>query len=454
MQHGSYRRAICLFLVVILVGCVMDGPPGPAKKKPKNKGKKPAQASGAPRGPSGPFGTGPFDNRFGRGDGHTGPAPSFICNQAVEPPFNARFDGQPFGQPQPNPQTSFAGMFAEVPTRSGPIGAPNGTTTIFDLSHGGPGGLRAQSTGSRIPEPQTMIFDSNPQFLPRQDAELARFGITQEDVVDTVRHSPPGMAFSVGQRVGDGPTTQVHMFTTGAMTTVHETTHAINAWLECWKNFQNQNGRHERAFYAMDGKAYFVQELEPEIGRGQVSALLPITLQGMDQDGRGRHATYFLDGGVGHNSMLYLWDEWFAYTNGARAAIQQARHGRSTELGVDAMAGPLEFTVYALATLRAAKDHHPPYGGFPQMEAVFKANAERAMGLVREGIEMSTGLNISNGSRSAPSHPGLFSSDKELHYLQRFRGGGDLQTEALRKFAIDEFGPVWTQRVFGFGGPT
>ena len=211
-----------------------------------------------------------------------------------------------------------------------------------------------------------------------------------------------------------------YWFPDDAMTSGHETTHGINAHL---RNNEAPQGRYN-AFYVLHDRAAFVAE--PQMRKADIAPFIPASLQG------DRYATYITGQSAWDDTPLYVFDEWVAYTNGADVAVGQVQAGLYRGEWTDAVMGPLEFVVYAIATARAASDKDPTYFASNVQFRRFTAwNIERAMRLFEAGRTMSQ-----------------FQWARQDAYAAALRTGADAAD--LRAFARTTWGADWTQRVLGF----
>lgn len=205
----------------------------------------------------------------------------------------------------------------------------------------------------------------------------------------------------------------------------HETSHGIHAHL---RNHHNNTGQRANAFYLLEDKAALV--VEPPIRKAQVAPFIPARLRGS------RYATYVTGQAAWDDRPLYLWDEWCAYVNGSAVAIDLFRAGQWSFGSRDAVAGTLEFTVYALAVGMAVERLAPAY--FEQnlqFREFLAAHTLRAMTLYRAGATM------------AP----FARADQEA--LARALEESP-EAEPIRAFAFRTFGEAWARHaLFGAALP-
>ena len=138
--------------------------------------------------------------------------------------------------------------------------------------------------------------------------------------------------------------------------------------------------------------------------------------------------------GKPYGAPLYVFDEWNAYVNGAAVAVGLEADGLWTRGWRDAVMGPLEFTVYAIATVKAVADGDPAYfAADTQLRAFTAWNIRRAMALFEQGRAMAD-----------------FAWQTQDDYAAALRTGTGAGVEALRQFARDTWGPTWCAEVLGF----
>jgi len=210
-----------------------------------------------------------------------------------------------------------------------------------------------------------------------------------------------------------------YWFPGDGMTSGHETTHGINAHL---RNYEAPQG--DNAFYVLHDHAAFIAE--PAMRKSDIAAYVPPSLQG------DRYATYITGQTDWDDTPLYVFDEWVAYTNGADVAVGQVQAGLYQGQWTDAVMGPLEFVVYAMATARAASVKDPTYFASNTQFQCFTAwNIARAMQLFQTGHTMTQ-----------------FTWAKQDAYATSMRTAADAAD--LRAFARTTWGAAWTQQVLGF----
>ncbi len=205
------------------------------------------------------------------------------------------------------------------------------------------------------------------------------------------------------------------------ITAGHETTHGIQAHL---RNYETPASIGWNAFYVLDNKAAFVAE--PAMRKSDIAPFIPLPLHG------DRYATYITGQTGWDDTPLYVFDEWTAYINGAEVGVGQVAAGLYTGAWTDAVMGPLEFSVYAIATAMAAQAKDPTYFATNLQFRRFTAwNIQRAMARFAQGRAMSQ-----------------FTWATQDAYATTLRT--DPAAATLRAFARTTWGPMWTMRTLGF----
>jgi hypothetical protein len=206
-----------------------------------------------------------------------------------------------------------------------------------------------------------------------------------------------------------------------AITAAHETSHGIHAHL---RNYEAPSPFGWNAFYVLGNQAAFVEE--PNTRKSDVKQFIPAPLRG------DRYDLYIEGQTEWDDTPLYVFDEWNAYINGAEVAVHQVEAGLYKDGWTDAVMGPLEFVVYAIATAQAAQAKDPTYFETNLQFRRFTAwNIKRAMALFEVGRTMSE-----------------FEWDRQDAYATEMRTGA--AGEAMRAFARETWGAAWTQAVLGF----
>lgn len=137
------------------------------------------------------------------------------------------------------------------------------------------------------------------------------------------------------------------------VTTVHESTHGINAML------RNRHGGEVNAFYVFDGRYTVLPE--PRFGKSAVARfVLPEFRES------GLYRLYVVGQQSFEEDPLYIFDEWVAYTNGAEMGLR-----------TDTLANALIFNFYAAALLQAVDALDPGYAAREELHAFFRWNLGR-----------------------------------------------------------------------------
>ena len=206
-----------------------------------------------------------------------------------------------------------------------------------------------------------------------------------------------------------------------AITAGHETTHGIQAHL---RNYVAPQSIGYNAFYVLGNKAAIVAE--PHMRKSDIKPHIVQALRGS------RYQLYLEQQTEWDDTPLYVFDEWTAYINGAEVGVGQVESNLYKGDWTDAVMGPLEFTVYAIATAATIKDKDPTYYNSNMQFRCFPAwNIARAMQLFNAGRTMSQ-----------------FSWATQDAYATALRTGSGAAD--LRTFARMTWGATWTQQVLGF----
>lgn len=204
------------------------------------------------------------------------------------------------------------------------------------------------------------------------------------------------------------------------VTLTHETSHGIHAWI---RNNMNETGEKINGFYVLEDRAVIVKE--PRMRKSQVAPFVPRSLRGS------RFSTYITGQTAWDDTPLYIWDEWVAYVNGGDSAVDLVQKGLWHYGWRDAVAGQIEFVVYAIATAMAVQKHDPDYfNNYRQFREFLAWNLERSMKSFELGAQME-----------------FFKWDKQDRYYESLLTSADA-TE-LRRFVIKMYGAQWAQSVLG-----
>jgi|WetSurMetagenome_2_1015567.scaffolds.fasta_scaffold122943_2 hypothetical protein len=177
------------------------------------------------------------------------------------------------------------------------------------------------------------------------------------------------------------------------VTTVHETTHGVNAYL------RNKHGC--PAFYVLKNRAMLLKE--PNTTLAAIAQQIPMSLRG------DVYQTYLIGmQGYWNNQPTYVFDEWVAYTNGMAARLELGIEDRR-----ETARFALEFLVYSA---------YVPQDKWTKV--FYKWQTERMMKLYRKsGIQQDA-------------------------YLKALRSSPD--AKELRQRLRTMYTPQWTKKILGF----
>jgi len=208
------------------------------------------------------------------------------------------------------------------------------------------------------------------------------------------------------------------------VTLAHETTHGIHAYLRNHFSKTSKTKKKTNGFYVLNNQAVMVEE--PSIRKCQVAPYVPQSLRGE------RYRLYILGQQAWDDTALYIWDEWNAYLNGGAAGVELVQNGLWKLGRRDAVAGVIEFVVYALATAQAVKELDPEYfKNNLQFREFLAWNLKRSMQVFKEGSQIPE-----------------FKWEKQEKFYLAFLESSD--AEGLRNFAREAFGSSWCLEVLGF----
>ena len=142
-------------------------------------------------------------------------------------------------------------------------------------------------------------------------------------------------------------------FDSALPTYAHEATHGLNA---CIRNQYGGTGT-VNAFYLLNGKAVVLRE--PNVRKARVGGLIPAIFRTLGVTKR--FIMYVLGQGSWDDIPLYIFDEWVAYTNGAREAISLLKQKKGVGAEVQLGGGALEFLVYGAGLGAAIEQSDPSY---------------------------------------------------------------------------------------------
>lgn len=152
----------------------------------------------------------------------------------------------------------------------------------------------------------------------------------------------------------------------GRYTDTHETSHFVSS------EIRNKHAGKNNAFYILQDRAYVVNH--PPITIRDIGGYVPSGLRGM------RYDLYFVQQLRYWNEQpLYIAEELNCYTMGGSCALDDRKAGRSLDR-TDAVAGALEFSVYAAALVMCVEQ---------QAKAYWDSNAdfhEAMKHLIRQGL--------------------------------------------------------------------
>lgn len=264
----------------------------------------------------------------------------------------------------------------------------------------------SQELLARSPEPGSQLKTTTlPSFNRRTDPRWS------SKLTDIMQHEAP-----------DDRNPYPDLITKG-----HETTHGINNWL--MNNGQPPDGGDGKwhlqiGLYLLDNKSVVIWE--PDMKKDKVAAHVPSSLRGS------RFDHYVAGAPAWNDHPLYLWDEWVAYTNGTEVGLDQLEEGKWNQGRRIASVGPMEFTIYALATGKAIAQHDPKrWKEDSQLRELLAYNSKRAMSAARAAQQS-----------SELRHPNFD------QYLTAFQTSPD--ADGLRRFCQDTFGPKFCKEVYGF----
>ena len=217
-------------------------------------------------------------------------------------------------------------------------------------------------------------------------------------------------------------------------TWVHETTHGIHA------DISNANGN-APSIYIEGGvgaifgkvgieKTQTAQYMAPQVQQlaSRFKTYVTDVSTGSPMDGSGR----ILEVG----DATYLFDEWGAYVNGGRAAVEIHKAGLWRQGSVDEVDGMMDFVYFCSAVTAMVMERNPQFFETAEgkaYKAAFAVTAERS------SKWMSQGLRIRE-----------FSGFHAGQLFQFFQTSNDPQTVKLRQALVQLYGKGWTKRVFGF----
>ena len=226
-----------------------------------------------------------------------------------------------------------------------------------------------------------------------------------EILTDIIQHTPPNDTNPYNDLV----------------TLAHETTHGINSYI---RNKLNNTWLKANGFYILNNRAIII--VEPNILKSKVKNFVPLKLRGL------RYKLYVEGSSAWDDRPLYLWDEWVAYLNGSKTAVELYetwlwKYGRR-----DAMAGTIEFVVYGIAVAMAVQAYDQNYFvSNLQFKEFLKWLLQESMHVFIKGKDID-----------------VFNFEYQQTYYNDFINNPSC--ESIREFLRDTFGVQWVYQVFGF----
>jgi hypothetical protein len=138
-------------------------------------------------------------------------------------------------------------------------------------------------------------------------------------------------------------------------TNAHETGHGIHATLRNNKMRETAFKENISGFFLGGGR--YIYLYEPNIKLSSVSGYLPDSLKGR------RHNLYLRDQTRYFETRpLYILDEYACYILGAKVCVDDLENNRfRNQPGHDGVSGCFEFSIYAIALVKAIEDQDPDY---------------------------------------------------------------------------------------------
>lgn len=201
----------------------------------------------------------------------------------------------------------------------------------------------------------------------------------------------------------------------------HETCHGIHSYI---RNKMGKGTGQANGFYVLNDQAVVIEE--PPIRKSNVAKYIPSILRGK------RYNLYVVGQKEWDDTPLYIWDEWNAYINGGATGVDLVQKNLWTAGWRDAVAGPIEFTVYAIAIAHAVKEIAPDYYATnTQFKEFLAFNTRRAMKVFKEGRVMKQ-----------------FMYDEQDAYYEKLMKSPE--AEEFRVKTREMFGHHFTEEVLGF----
>ncbi len=291
-----------------------------------------------------------------------------------------------------------------------------------------PGNLGADDYDWR-PELKKYTVQTRAWSNARPDAQL-------EYVKDVMGATPDPWQPESTEATENGQPTTIKPSTA---TWVHETTHGIHANISN-ANFKGNNNRVQSIYIEKGVGAIF-----PEVGipKTQTAQYIAPQVQQMASRFKQYVSNDKVGSPLGANGQVlsvgdatYLFDEWGAYINGSRAAVDMVQAGVWNDGNTDEVDGIMDFLYFCSAVTTMIDEKNPQYfaseAGKPY-KAAFALEAERSAKYLALGLKI-------------PQFSGFHAGQ----LFQIFRSGNDPQTAKIRSSLVKIFGKGWTQRVFGF----
>ena len=203
----------------------------------------------------------------------------------------------------------------------------------------------------------------------------------------------------------------------GRSTNAHETAHGIHSYL---RNKYTSPQKRVNGFYALDGRGVIVQE--PKLRKNQIANFVPKSFREFCAD---RYNLYVTGQREWDDTPLYIYDEWTAYIIGAKCNVEDVQAGRYRGGWTDGVAGSLDFSMFAIATAMAVKQHDPQYW---ETNTQFRNYTIWALKEAQKNFEV--GRTMSQ-----------FKWDKQDSLLNKFLTSSD--AAAMRKFTAENLNGAW-----------
>tara|TARA_Y100000034_G_C6824421_1_gene371598 strand:- start:32 stop:994 length:963 start_codon:yes stop_codon:yes gene_type:complete len=137
----------------------------------------------------------------------------------------------------------------------------------------------------------------------------------------------------------------------GRATNAHETAHGIHSYLR--NKYTRERDRKVNGLYVLEGRGVIVEE--PKMRKSDINKFVPKNLRSY------RYDTYLAGQKAWDDTPLYIYDEWNAYILGGMTNVEDVQKGRYKGGWTDGVSGCLGFSIYAVATCMAVKEHDSVY---------------------------------------------------------------------------------------------